>query len=139
MLRGDLMEVYKIMMGIDMVNNKSLRGDIKQCSSLFFCTGRKAHKGVSESEISVDISNQPSQDDFGHPWSAANSYTGTRISTACSSTSSWGDNEFEKATSHQVQQMFCEIDDLLFEDKKCSRVQKLEKECQEWKCSFPHF
>ncbi|XP_059496327.1 protein FAM149B1 isoform X2 [Stegostoma tigrinum] len=92
-----------------------------------------------ESEISEDISSQPSQDDFGHPWSAANSYTGTRISTACSSTFSWGDNEFEKATSHQVQQMFCEIDDLLFEDKKSSRVQKLEKECQEWKCSFPHF
>ncbi|XP_043534564.1 protein FAM149B1-like isoform X1 [Chiloscyllium plagiosum] len=92
-----------------------------------------------ESEISDDTSNQPSQDDFGHHWSAANSYTGTRISTACSSTFSWGDNEFENTTSQQVQQMLCEIDELLFEDKTCSHVQKLEKECQEWKWRFPHF
>ncbi|XP_041032389.1 protein FAM149B1-like isoform X4 [Carcharodon carcharias] len=92
-----------------------------------------------DSEISEDTSSQPLLDDFGHPWSAVNSYAGTRISTACSSTFSWGDNEFEKATSQQVQQMFCEIDELLFEEKKCSRVQRLEKECQEWKCSFPHF
>uniref|UniRef100_UPI00398F5A1A protein FAM149B1-like isoform X2 n=1 Tax=Pristiophorus japonicus TaxID=55135 RepID=UPI00398F5A1A len=93
----------------------------------------------SESEISEDTSSQPLLDDFGRPWSAINSYTGTRVSTACSSTFSWGDNEFEKATSQQVQQMFCEIDEFLFEEKKCSRVQRLEKECQEWKCSFPHF
>ncbi|XP_078055895.1 protein FAM149B1 [Mustelus asterias] len=92
-----------------------------------------------DSDVSEDTSSQPLLADFGHPWSAVNSYTGTRISTACSSTFSWGDNEFEKATSQQVQQMFCEIDELLFEEKKCSRVQRLEKECQEWKCSFPHF
>ncbi|XP_067876376.1 protein FAM149B1 isoform X3 [Heterodontus francisci] len=92
-----------------------------------------------DSEISEDTSSQPLLDDFGRPWSAINSYSGTRLSTACSSTFSWGDNEFEKATSQQVQQMFSEIDELLFEEKKCSRVQSLEKECQEWKCSFPHF
>ncbi|XP_072347437.1 primary cilium assembly protein FAM149B1-like, partial [Scyliorhinus torazame] len=91
-----------------------------------------------DSEVSEDTSSQPLLADFGHPWSVINS-TGTRISTACSSTFSWGDNEFEKATSQQVQQMFYEIDELLFEERKCARVQMLEKECQEWKCSFPHF
>ncbi|XP_038639049.1 protein FAM149B1-like isoform X7 [Scyliorhinus canicula] len=91
-----------------------------------------------DSEVSEDMSSQPLLADFGHPWSVVNS-TGTRISTACSSTFSWGDNEFEKATSQQVQQMFCEIDELLFEERKCGRVQMLEEECQEWKCSFPHF
>ncbi|XP_067828877.1 protein FAM149B1 isoform X2 [Heptranchias perlo] len=97
----------------------------------FTCSG--------ESETSEDTSSQPLLADFGHHGSAINSYTGTRLSTACSSTFSWGDNEFEKATSQQVQQMFCEVDELLFEEKTCSRVQGLEKECQEWKCSFPHF
>ncbi|XP_059802187.1 protein FAM149B1 isoform X9 [Hypanus sabinus] len=77
--------------------------------------------------------------DGGHPWSAVNSYTETRLSTACSSTFSWGDNEFETAASQKVQQMFFEIDELLFEEKKCLHVQGLEAECQEWKCHFPHF
>ncbi|XP_072881180.1 protein FAM149B1 isoform X2 [Hemitrygon akajei] len=77
--------------------------------------------------------------DGGHPWSAVNSYTETRLSTACSSTYSWGDNEFETAASQKVQQMFFEIDELLFEEKKCLHVQGLEAECQEWKCHFPHF
>ncbi|XP_051897288.1 protein FAM149B1-like [Pristis pectinata] len=92
-----------------------------------------------ESKISEDTNSHFLLADIGRPWSAMNSYTETRLSTACSSTFSWGDNEFETAASQQVQQMFFEIDELLFEEKKCSRVQRLEEECQEWKCSFPHF
>ncbi|XP_032868843.1 primary cilium assembly protein FAM149B1 isoform X2 [Amblyraja radiata] len=92
-----------------------------------------------ESKISEDTSSHLLLADIGHPWSATNSYTETRLSTACSSTFSWGNNEFENAASQQVQQMFFEIDELLFEEKRCSRVQRLEEECQEWKHSFPHF
>ncbi|XP_062926872.1 protein FAM149B1-like isoform X1 [Mobula hypostoma] len=93
----------------------------------------------SESKISEVTYSHLLLADGGHPWSAVNSYTETRLSTACSSTFSWGDNEFETAASQQVQQMFFEIDELLFEEKKCLHVQRLEAECQEWKCNFPHF
>ncbi|XP_078284497.1 protein FAM149B1 isoform X2 [Rhinoraja longicauda] len=92
-----------------------------------------------ESKISEDTCSHLLLADIEHPWSATNSYTETRLSTACSSAFSWGNNEFENAASQQVQQMFFEIDELLFEEKRCSRVQRLEEECQEWKHYFPHF
>ncbi|NXS09467.1 F149A protein, partial [Neodrepanis coruscans] len=75
--------------------------------------------------------------ELNNSWSGINSYT-TGFSTERSSVYSWRDDEFDKANTQRVHQLFWEIDEMLFEGKVTSQTQSLQVECLDWIEQFPH-
>uniref|UniRef100_A0A8C5T843 Family with sequence similarity 149 member A n=1 Tax=Malurus cyaneus samueli TaxID=2593467 RepID=A0A8C5T843_9PASS len=75
--------------------------------------------------------------ELNNSWSGINSCT-TSLSTERSSVYSWRDDEFDKANTQRVQQLFWEIDEMLFEGKVSSQTENLQAECADWVEQFPH-
>ncbi|NXK63154.1 F149A protein, partial [Sylvietta virens] len=75
--------------------------------------------------------------ELNNSWSGINSYT-TSLSTEKSSIYSWRDDEFDKANTQRVHQLFWEIDEMLFEGKVTPQTENLQAECADWVEQFPH-
>ncbi|KAI4812939.1 hypothetical protein KUCAC02_024301 [Chaenocephalus aceratus] len=107
--------------------------DLQEAVSAHNSSETSAASGHSDCPTVISV-------DSNQSWSAIHSSTGTGISTERSSVFSWGYDEFDKAASRQVQQMFEEIDKELYEGRGSGGgiLQGLQEECQQWATRFPH-
>ncbi|XDV37134.1 hypothetical protein PO909_006787 [Leuciscus waleckii] len=64
--------------------------------------------------------------------------TGPGLSTDHSSICSWRYDEFERANTQRVRQLFNSVDELLYERRGSSRSESLQEECEEWNGHTPH-
>ncbi|KAE8280784.1 Protein FAM149B1 [Larimichthys crocea] len=107
--------------------------DLQEAVSAHNSSETSAASGHSDCPTVISV-------DSNQSWSGIHSSTGTGISTERSSVFSWGYDEFDKAASRQVQQMFEEIDKELYEGRGNGGgiLQGLQDECQQWATRFPH-
>ncbi|KFV07596.1 Protein FAM149A, partial [Pterocles gutturalis] len=90
-----------------------------------------------ETISSLSSSGHTTPTELNNSWSGIKSYT-TGLSTERSSIYSWWDDEFDKANTQRVHQLFWEIDEMLFEGKVTSQTENLQAECADWVEQFPH-
>ncbi|XP_063776867.1 protein FAM149A isoform X2 [Pseudophryne corroboree] len=89
------------------------------------------HNYTCESVSSLSSSGQTTPTDLNNSWSGIQSYT-TGLSTERSSVYSWRDDEFDKANTQRVHQLFWDVDEMLFEDSVTSQNKNLQAECKDW-------
>ncbi|KAI7802036.1 putative protein FAM149A [Triplophysa rosa] len=64
--------------------------------------------------------------------------TGPGLSTEHSSICSWRYDDFERANTQRVCQLFNSVDELLYEGRVSSHSESLQDECEEWNSRTPH-
>ncbi|KAM9043577.1 protein FAM149A isoform 3-T5 [Megaptera novaeangliae] len=90
-------------------------------------------KYTCESASSFSSSGSPTPTEAPNSWSGSGTQSSTTgLSTERSSIYSWRDDEFDKANAQKVQQLFWEVEEMLFEGKVSPRTQNLQAECSEW-------
>ncbi|XP_025135546.1 protein FAM149A isoform X3 [Bubalus bubalis] len=86
-----------------------------------------------ESVSSFSSSGSPTPTEAPNSWSGSGTQSSTTgLSTERSSIYSWRDDEFDKASAQKVQQLFWEVEEMLFEGKVSPHTQNLQAECREW-------
>ncbi|XP_075356307.1 protein FAM149A isoform X2 [Mycteria americana] len=133
--------------GLLVVGKGLSRGSTNQClsgksgESLPAVFERNVQEAIDnytcETLSSLSSSGCTTPTELNNSWSGINSYT-TGLSTERSSVYSWRDDEFDKANTQRVHQLFWEIDEMLFEGKVTSQTQSLQAECADWVEQFPH-
>ncbi|MEE6488294.1 hypothetical protein FKM82_015187 [Ascaphus truei] len=119
------------------IENHPLPEEVDECPTSVSASSDR-HKASSQCKSESDISEAsgcPGQD-TEVSWSEFQSCAG--LSTESSSVISWGFDEFDQAATRQVQKIFNQIDELLYEQKANTLVQGLQEECHQWASSFPH-
>ncbi|KAF6084012.1 family with sequence similarity 149 member A [Phyllostomus discolor] len=92
-------------------------------------------KYTCESSSSFSSNGSPAPTEGHSSWSGSGSGTRsppTGVSTERSSICSWRDDEFDKSSAQKVQQLFREVEEMLFEGKVSPPTQNLVAECTEW-------
>eukprot|EP00069_Balaena_mysticetus_P011907 bmy_00297T0 len=90
-------------------------------------------KYTRESVSSFSSSGSPMPTEAPNCWSGSGTQSSTTgLSTERSSIYSWRDDEFDKANAQKVQQLFWEVEEMLFEGKVSPQTQNLRAECSEW-------
>uniref|UniRef100_A0A8D0HES1 Family with sequence similarity 149 member A n=1 Tax=Sphenodon punctatus TaxID=8508 RepID=A0A8D0HES1_SPHPU len=92
---------------------------------------------ADESDSSLSSSGHTTPTDLNNSWSGIQS-SATGLSTERSSVYSWRDDEFDKANTQKVHQLFWDVDEMLFEEKVSSQTESLQTECKEWTNRSPH-
>ncbi|CAO2612031.1 Protein FAM149A [Lemmus lemmus] len=90
-------------------------------------------KYASESPSSFRSSGSSTPTEAHNSWPGSSTQSSTTgLSTERSSVSSWRDDEFDKVSAQKVQQLFWEVEEMLFEGKVSPQTQNLQAECSEW-------
>ncbi|XP_039738627.1 protein FAM149A isoform X3 [Pteropus medius] len=90
-------------------------------------------KYTCESTSSFSSGGSPMPPEAHSSWSGSETQSSTAgFSTERSSIYSWRDDEFDQANAQKVQQLFWEVEEMLFERKVSPQTQNLLAECSEW-------